>query len=217
MLWNAIHVLPSRSHQGESSLWSLKRSCEPADSCSGFYSHVFVVGKPSGKFCLIFNLKLQQCWWGIKRFTFSPELCPFGLSSAPRIFSTFQTKIKSYLIWTILQEWLQNCVWHANTQSKFLPSHTLSFLEFVLNTKHRCVLHVWDHSHYRFDSHIQILWNMRRSLWWWRDHLYFFKGLLWTFPVTKRLTSGAGTWGWGASLDGLLAQGRWNSQESRAS
>lgn len=41
----------------------------PAGQCrQGFYSHIFVVPKPSGRYCLIINLKRQNTFLRYKRF-----------------------------------------------------------------------------------------------------------------------------------------------------
>lgn len=57
----------------------------------------------------------------------------------------------------------------------------------------------------------------KRSLWWWRNLGNVSKGLPWVFPVTRRLTTDASAWGWGAHLEEKTVQGVWTKPEARRS
>ena len=59
--------------------------------------------------------------------------------------------------------------------------------------------------------------HVKRKLWWWRTRTNLSLGLLWTFPMTKVLTTDASSWGWGAHLEGQMAQGSWSREDSRRS
>ncbi|XP_040195283.1 uncharacterized protein LOC120928241 [Rana temporaria] len=75
----------------------------------------------------------------------------------------------------------------------------------------------WDGDARSLESKVWLPTKVKRSLWWWRKNLHLTKGLPWSISISKRITTDASAWGWGAHLKDQVAQGKWSSKEARAS
>ena len=78
------------------------------------------------------------------------------------------------------------------------------------------ILQKWSHLE-PLEKPIKISARVKRALWWWRNPANLTKGLGWSFPLNKRLTTDASAWGWGAHLDSQTVQGTWSKAEARKS
>ncbi|XP_040188033.1 uncharacterized protein LOC120920173 [Rana temporaria] len=81
----------------------------------------------------------------------------------------------------------------------------------------RFLLENWDGDARSLESKVWLPTKVKRSLWWWRKNLHLTKGLPWSISISKRITTDASAWGWGAHLKDQVAQGKWSLKEARAS
>lgn len=81
----------------------------------------------------------------------------------------------------------------------------------------RFLLRNWDGDVRSLESRIWLPDRIKRSLWWWRAGQHLAGGLPWSFPISRRITTDASSWGWGAHLSNAVAQGEWSPEEARAS
>ncbi|XP_077346335.1 uncharacterized protein LOC143989955 [Lithobates pipiens] len=76
------------------------------------------------------------------------------------------------------------------------------------------LLRSWDHTVASLEAEVRVPTQVKRSLWWWKRQDVLSEGLVWVFPVEKRLTTDASSWGWGAHLGTCFTQGSWAKEEA---
>ncbi|XP_068102805.1 uncharacterized protein [Hyperolius riggenbachi] len=79
------------------------------------------------------------------------------------------------------------------------------------------ILSKWDKHLSSLDKRVMIPWSVKQSLLWWTEPQHLSTGNLWEFPTQYIITTDASSWGWGAHLDSLTAQGQWSSRISNRS